>query len=135
MKSYFIFCAICCFIAVFSLPIGYYYFLRIIVFLGSVLIIGNSLKHKIYVWAVIFIIILILFNPLFPFYLYRKSIWMPIDIIVGILFLYLAFLQGNKPTKAEQTTKFLPKKKGFTRDRIISVKNTTKNQNKLYGNY
>ena len=38
-------------------------------------------------WLYVFIGIAILFNPVLPIYL-SKAIWIPIDIVVGILYLF-----------------------------------------------
>ncbi|WP_292011044.1 DUF6804 family protein [Chryseobacterium sp.] len=97
MKPFFTFCAISCFIGVFTLPIEYYTFLRILVSTGAALVIYYSTVSKEYYLSIIFLAVLFLFNPLFPIYLYRKSIWIPLDIIVGVLFLLLAFVK--KPTE------------------------------------
>jgi len=126
MKPLYIFCAICCFMAVLNLPIGYYTFLRILVSLGAILVIYTFLKEKNYLWIVLFSIILILFNPLFPIYLYRKSIWMPLDVLVGILFLFLVFLKKSKPMNKSEKVEVLSKGKIYARDRIISSKNLIK---------
>ncbi|WP_449400137.1 DUF6804 family protein [Chryseobacterium wanjuense] len=96
MKPFLTFCAICCFVGIFRLPIEYYTFLRVLVSVGALIVIYNFLSHKEYNWSTIFIIILIIFNPVFPIYLYRKSLWIPIDTITGILFLLIAFAEKRK---------------------------------------
>lgn len=121
MKSFFIFCSLCCFIAILKLPITYYTFLRIIISLGAILAIYIFLKHKDHTWLIVFVILLILFNPVFPIYLYRKSAWAPLDILAGILFLLLAFVKRKVPDKAK-IMEVLPIAKTYTRDRIISPK-------------
>ncbi|WP_379085147.1 DUF6804 family protein [Pedobacter sp. UC225_65] len=121
MKTFFTLCALCCFIAILKLPITYYTFLRIIISLGAILAIYNFLKHKDHAWLIVFVILLILFNPVFPIYLYRKSAWVPLDILVGILFLLLAFVKKKAPKKTK-TMEVLPVAKTYTRDRIISPK-------------
>jgi len=124
MKFLFICCAICCFIAIVKLPIEYYTFLRIIVSLGAALAIYHIIQLKNFTLIVVFTIILLLFNPVFPFYLYKKSIWIPLDIITGILFLIMFFLKQKIVVK-EERIKNLQTKKTYTRDRIILTK--TKN--------
>jgi hypothetical protein len=102
------------------LPIEYYSFLRIIVSLGALLLIYIWVKQKHIPWAIIFIIVLIVFNPLFPLYLHRKSIWIPLDIITGLLFLLIAFYNKNQPAKKEEkTAEVLPVQKTYARDRIV----------------
>jgi len=96
MKAFLIVCAVLLFAAVFKLPIGYYTFLRITITLGALLIIFTEYKNQVTFWVVIFGLVAILFNPVIPIYLYKKSLWFPIDIIVGILFLVKAFILNNK---------------------------------------
>lgn len=74
-------------IAIAPFPYGYYTFLRILVTIISLLIILNKETHK--AELIIFLLIAILFNPIIPIYL-TKSIWIPIDIIVAIFFLWSA---------------------------------------------
>ncbi|MCL6296274.1 DUF6804 family protein [Jejuia spongiicola] len=113
LKPVSIICALLLFIAVLKLPIEYYTFLRIAIFIGALLVI-ISLSKKI-IWVIVFGIITILFNPIIPIYLYFKSIWIPIDIVTGILFLLLFFF--NKPK--EEPKKIEPKKqREFKRDKI-----------------
>lgn len=105
-------CAIACFIAILKLPIEYYTFLRTIVSLGAALLIYSWIKQKKYSLAIIFVLVLILFNPLFPIYLHRKSIWIPLDIITGLLFLIIAFYKKSEPEKKrKKRLKFYPFKK------------------------
>ncbi len=108
MKYFFLFCALCCFIAVLRLPIDYYTFLRIVIFIGAGVALYHLFRNKIYYWTVVFGFILILFNPIFPVYLHRKSLWVPLDIITGILFLCLNFIkkeeENNKEEKEEEET-------------------------------
>lgn len=124
MKSLFILCSTCCFLAILKLPIEYYTFLRIIVSIGAVVAIYQLIKHKKYEWIIAFTAILIFFNPVFLIYLHRKSIWLPFDIAAGLLFLLLIFLKEKKLIKEEIES--LTKEKIYTRDRIILTKNLTK---------
>lgn len=102
-------CAIFLFTALLHMPIEYYRFLRIVIFIGSLLIILNK-DLKLF-WKLIFLPISFLFNPIIPIYLYFKPYWMPIDIIGGILFLLITFLaykskeKLNKPKKNNQKFK------------------------------
>lgn len=113
MKSVCIICACLLFVAIFRLPIEYYRILRAIVFIGAVVVIFN--KSKQFYWVVIFTLIAILFNPIYPTYLYRKLIWMPLDIITGILFLMAAFFNYSKK---DQKMKVEKTQKKYERDRI-----------------
>mgnify|MGYP001081088482 CR=1 FL=1 len=71
--------------AIFPLPYGYYQFLRLFVAIASGISAFVAYEDKNQGLAIIFAIVLILFNPLIPIYL-SKEIWIPIDIIVGIFF-------------------------------------------------
>lgn len=121
MKSLFIFCAACCFLALLKLPIAYYTLLRIIVSLGAILAIYVSLRNKTWVWTFIFTIVAVIFNPLFPVYLHRKLPWMPIDIIVGLLFLLWAFWKKKEPVQEEKISPVIHAPKIRTRDRIAGL--------------
>lgn len=124
-RSFLLICSICCFIAILRLPIGYYTFLRTVISIGAMILILSFLKQKSYSITIVFLLILILFNPLFPIYLHKKSIWIPFDVIVGILFLLLAFFKKAKPI-AEEKIEPLAQGKLYTRDRIILSKNLSK---------
>ncbi|MGN7755917.1 DUF6804 family protein [Chryseobacterium sp. 22532] len=103
MKPFLTLCAVCCFLAIFRLPIEYYTILRILISMGALLVLYNAVRFKQYYFSLIFLFILILFNPVFPIYLYRKNIWIPIDIITGILFLLIAFVEKPEEKKKEIT--------------------------------
>ncbi|WP_317166270.1 MULTISPECIES: DUF6804 family protein [Chryseobacterium] len=124
MKPFLIFCAISCFVGIFRLPIEYYTFLRILIFIGASIIIYNFLSFRQYYFSIIFLIILILFNPFIPIYLYRKSLWIPIDTITGILFLLVAFVEKleQKPEEKmiEETSNHSIRSKAYSRDKIIN---------------
>ncbi len=113
MKPISFICASLLFLAVLKMPIGYYTLLRVVIFIGSLLL-TITLYNKI-IWAVIFAVIAILFNPIIPVYLYLKLYWIAIDVISGILFLLILFF--NKPK--EENKKIEPKKqREFKRDKI-----------------
>jgi len=128
MKPFLTFCALCCFIGIFRLPIEYYTFLRILVSIGALLVLYNSLSFKQYYFSIIFLVILILFNPVFPIYLYRKSVWIPIDTITGILFLLINFIEKLEPKKEDEITEETSEhstpihQRTVSRDRIINPK-------------
>ncbi|PIB38302.1 DUF6804 family protein [Maribacter sp. 4G9] len=106
--------AIALFMALLNMPKQYYLVLRIIVFVGAIVVILENIL-KTYM-VLIFSIILILFNPIFPIYLYEKILWMPLDFISGVLFLYV--LNGRK-NKSIEDDSAKPRKKNFERDRIV----------------
>lgn len=116
-------CAIACFVAILRLPIVYYTFLRNIISLGALIFIYSWIRQKNYYLAGVFALVLMLFNPVSPIYLYKKSIWIPLDILTGILFLIIAFYKKSEPAKeAEKATEILLVQKTYSRDRIVSAK-------------
>lgn len=114
LKGISVLCASLLFIAVFYWPIEYYTVLRIIVFIGALIVIAN-LKYKQYPWIIAFVIIAIFFNPIFPIYLHIKAYWIPIDITSGVLFLLIAFLKQPQK-KSEKKVKKADK--AYSRDKI-----------------
>jgi len=124
MKPFLTFCALCCFAGIFKLPIEYYTFLRILVSVGALIILYNTLISQQLYFSIIFFIILILFNPVFPIYLYRKNLWIPIDIIAGILFLLITFIEKKEQKKEEEipeeTSERITYQKSHSRDRIVN---------------
>jgi len=101
-------------IALLNLPIGYFTFLRILIFAGAIWVAIDNLK--IIHWLLIFILIAILFNPIIPIYLYQKYIWIPIDISCAILFLIEAFVFKKPKDENNQNPNKLTKV--YTRDKI-----------------
>ena len=95
MKVLYLICGSLLILALFNLPIGYYTFLRIAVTIGAIVVVVRESRERFNLWVVLFGLTAILFNPLTPVYLHNKAIWMPVDIIVAILFLALA-LTGQK---------------------------------------
>lgn len=81
--------AISLFVGIFNLPYGYYGFLRGIITLISIY--GIFTKYKTSkITVVIFLISLILFNPILPIHL-DKATWKVIDFLFSIIFLYLSY--------------------------------------------
>jgi len=119
MKYLIIIAALCCFIGIVDLPIGYYTFLRIIVSFMSLIIIVNEFKTRRF-WFITFVLVFILFNPIFPIYFYLKPYWIFIDCLVGLLLIYYFYsLFPKKKQKEPETIDVEPQKKPRTRDRII----------------
>ena len=81
-------------LAIASLPIGYYTFLRIVVCIASVVLCVVYFKN-IKSLAIIFGVIAILFNPILPIYL-SKEIWIPIDVITAIVYTVSVFISVEK---------------------------------------
>lgn len=90
MKWLFFICGVFLFIGVANLPIGYYTFLRIIITVVALVIIIVEHKNGLSFWNIVFALIAILFNPLFPVYINDKETWNIIDIICGALFMIRA---------------------------------------------
>jgi len=74
--------------AVAEWPYGYYTILRWITCIASILVVFQAFEKNIDWAKVVFIVIAILFNPLFPVYLSRST-WIPLDIITAILFIFV----------------------------------------------
>ncbi|KFF09345.1 DUF6804 family protein [Chryseobacterium luteum] len=133
MKPFLTLCAVSCFVAVFRLPVEYYTILRIIISIGALLVLYNAVRFKQYYFSIIFLFILILFNPVFPIYLYRKSVWIPVDIITGILFLLIAFAKKSEEKKeeimetVEETTAYPTQPRLHSRDIIVNPKKPKEN--------
>lgn len=84
------------FFAIFSLPYGYYQLLRLIVCGVAVWTSWSFYKSKLTTWAIIFLFVAILFNPLEPVYL-TKGAWVPLDFITACLFVLAAkSIKGGK---------------------------------------
>ncbi len=120
LRLFCIFCAICLFIAVLNLPISYYTFLRITVTIGAVLVMIRGRKDILNFWFLSFGLIAILYNPVFPVYLYEKSKWIPVDIVTGILFLIVKFKEGKEPENQEKGNNSVASK-NYQRDKIIKT--------------
>tara|TARA_A100001011_G_C13885015_1_gene664567 strand:- start:54 stop:371 length:318 start_codon:yes stop_codon:yes gene_type:complete len=74
------------FLAILELPYGYYNLLRLVVTISGGISSFNAFKNKNEGIAIIFGIICLLFNPIFPIYMIKDD-WILIDFIVGIFFL------------------------------------------------
>ena len=92
IKLFFLIPAILLIIApLISFPYGFYTLLRIIVTLTSAVIIYQSYKiNRINEHSIIFLFILILYNPLIPIYLSRE-VWLPINFATSGIYLYTLF--------------------------------------------
>lgn len=83
-------CACHLFFAGLNLPEIFYAYLRVIVTCVALLTMVNNIgKNRIFVIA--FGLVAVVFNPLFPVYLYDKAVWVLLDIITALLFLYEAY--------------------------------------------
>ncbi len=112
-KTVYTICALMLLIGIFNLPITYYTLLRGVVFAGGIVILFDNEKNMIP--KLIFVLIIILYNPVVPVYLGKKPLWIPLDIISAGFFLVQGFYKkqeggGNKTNKDN--------KKEYKRDRI-----------------
>ena len=106
-------CAILLLMAIFPFDSFYYKFLRVFIFIGALVLIFQSYKAPFRLLS--FTLVAYLFNPIIPVYLFQKLIWLPVDIICGLLFLSsIIQLKKSKPfipyTKKKST-------KSYGRDR------------------
>jgi hypothetical protein len=74
---------------------NYYIFLRWGVSIVSLFVAWGFYKSKLDFWAIIFGIIAVIFNPIFPVYLKRDT-WTLIDLITAILFILVSFSVKRK---------------------------------------
>ncbi len=70
--------------AIFNHPYSYYELLRVVVFITSGTGLYFSKKSENNNWAIVFLIIAIVFNPIIPFH-FNKGIWSVIDISTSII--------------------------------------------------
>ena len=96
MKGLLFLCSCLLFIGLLNLPTGFYTFLRIIVTIGAIAVLIKESEKGLNFWILIFVVIIIIFNPLVPVYLNDKSAWVPIDIICGLLFLLKSYTHNQK---------------------------------------
>jgi len=78
-----------CVVPFFKFPYGIYTLLRIVVTLSAAFIIYENYKktNNVNTTIVIFSLILIVFNPIFPIRLSRE-LWLPIDLITAAIYFY-----------------------------------------------
>jgi len=78
--------AIILIIGAFKMPYGYYKFVRISTFIIAGVFLYLSYTKKNELWMVLFGILLILFNPVFPVS-FDKSTWAVIDLLSAVMIL------------------------------------------------
>lgn len=98
MKYISILLAILLFIAAANMPPGYYRFLRLAICVGGIFVLVTDYKKGMLFYQLLIVVLVIVFNPILPVYLYKKSIWMPIDIAGALVFL-LNVLHKKRPTR------------------------------------
>jgi hypothetical protein len=90
MRQFSLFIAVLLFVATLNLPIGFYTALRILVFICALMLIRRSYQDNSTFWIYTFLAIAVVFNPIIPVYLHRKSSWIPIDFAAGLCFMVKA---------------------------------------------
>ena len=100
MKKYYVIISVLCsllfFVACFNMPIGYYTFTRIVVCIASVIMLFGAIKREKHVIAIVYGVIAILFNPIFPIYLHNKTTWVVIDLICALWFVFESIINYKK---------------------------------------
>jgi hypothetical protein len=89
-------------LAVLHLPIGFYIGLRWVVTISAL---GVAYEEQgdhsgTNGWVAIMVVVAILFNPIAPIHLNSRTIWLPIDLAVGVLFLVYGVLALVRLRKA-----------------------------------
>jgi hypothetical protein len=83
-------CVLLLILALKSQPYNYYILLRWTVFLVGMYNIYISFQNEDNIYVFLFALIVIIFNPVLPFYL-KRSVWQVIDIIAAGIFLIRSF--------------------------------------------
>ena len=100
LKTYlFIGCALLL-IAILPMPYGYYEFMRIVITLVASINAFELYKTNKSVLLVVFVSIIILYNPIFAIHL-NKAVWIPINILTGLFFGVSALVHKNKEVGCE----------------------------------
>lgn len=108
-------CALFLFIAVLEVSREYYWILRTVVFIGALLVVIKNGNNSF--WMFLFGLVAILFNPVFPIFLYKKMYWIPLDVLTGILFLIQIII--NRPRKLNPVQTTIKEVKKYKRDRML----------------
>lgn len=91
MKLFYTLCALALLLALFPLSIEYYTFLRIFTSIGAIVVLTQEIKRDVSLTRILFIMVPFVFNPIVPIYLYKKYLWMPVDLVTAVLFLVYAY--------------------------------------------
>ena len=89
-------------LAVLHLPYGYYSFMKICITIIAAYNAYESRNDAQKLWLIFFVAAAIVFNPIIPIYLKTKGVWMPIDIVFGIIFLVSALIPNNKSHESDR---------------------------------
>ena len=77
-------------VAILDMPSEYYEFLRVSVFSVGAFVAYKNYEAKDNAMAVAFIIVAVLFNPIYPIYLDNETLWKFIDFSTAVLFIFNA---------------------------------------------
>lgn len=90
-------------VAAVPLPYGFYAFTKIVVcgFSGLLAYQNFNASNKKSFWPWCFLLVAVLFNPLISIPM-QKEVWMVVDILLGSLFLLLAYKTKNTNIKGKQ---------------------------------
>lgn len=73
-------------IGLLPMPYGYYNLSRLVVCGCSIFFIFSLLREKDVLFAWIFGLLAVLYNPIIPIHLYQKELWMVVNAITAIIF-------------------------------------------------
>ena len=79
----------------FRLPVGYYTFLRFVVFIASIILIIENRGKGLAVVIIVTALLGILFNPIIPVYLHNKTAWIIIDGLASAWFIVLSIIMAH----------------------------------------
>lgn len=84
-------------IALTQLPYSYYQFLRIVVCIAAGYLAYSEfkLKDKLNIWAIVFALLVVLFNPIITIHLARE-VWAFFDVITAVIFIVHLIMQIRK---------------------------------------
>ena len=80
---------------------GFWELLRIVVVIGFLWIGYLFLRQEEIAWVIACGVIVLLFNPIAPFYLGR-AIWVIVDLITGAIAIYSVYVLSRPTNRAEQ---------------------------------
>lgn len=108
-------------IGIFDMPIEYYTLLRLVVSGCCVYFLIAFINQETKTRSIIFGFFAVLYNPIFPIYLYEKSIWITLNIITIIVLTYygFTFVKGNADSK--EMSLMIPTK-------LLKIQNLFKNR-------
>ena len=96
-------------ISIFDFPVGFYTFVRIAVTLCAIYGAYYFFKDKRGIW-IILALTAIFYNPFIPVYLYEKALWIFINLITFLIFIYSYHLSPDRhPYELDHLTDKYPK--------------------------